>query len=377
MPRSPLPVGTWGSISRAQSGPGRWVARARFRDADGRTRKVEAWGSTGAKAENALKKAMVERAAVIASEIKPDTRLAEVGRRWLEERVDGSDLATNTRQRYRDVVEKYVTPGVGGLTVREATTPRTESYLKQVTAASGPATAKLCRTVLTGMLALATVHGATPANPMRETSVIASHTPEVRALTVPEVRSLRAALRADKVAVRGDLPLLVDLLLATGCRIGEVLALRWADVDLKAGTVTVSGTIVRVKGVGLERQDKTKGKKARVLTLPAWAVKELKAAKQKAERGVEPVIPSWEGSWREVATVESQWRRWRERHEAWSWVTPHTFRKTVATAVERQRGSRAAASQLGHSSEAVTNRHYIEQNLMAEDVSDVLAAFAT
>lgn len=51
-------------------------------------------------------------------------------------------------------------------------------------------------------------------------------------------------------------------------------------------------------------------------------------------------------------------------------------RVSRATAVERQKGSRAAASQLGHSSEAVTNRHYIEQNIVAEDVSDVLAAFA-
>lgn len=351
------------------------MARARFRDADGRTRKVEAWGSTGAKAENALKAAMTQRAAVIASEIKPDTRLFDVGRRWLEERVDGSELATNTRQRYREVTEKWVLPGVGGLTVREATTPRMEAYLKQVTAASGPGTAKLCKTILTGMLALATVHGAVGANAMRETTPIASQAPDVRALTVEEARALRAAVRADAAAVRGDLPLLVDLLLATGCRVGEVLALRWADIDLDAGTATVSGTIVRVKGVGLERQDRTKGKKARVLVLPVWAVEELKAVKREAAAGVEAVIPSGEGGWREVSTVEKQWRTWRERHEAWSWVTPHTFRKTVATAVERARGSRAASSLLGHASEAVTNRHYIQRSPLAEDVSDVLSLF--
>ena len=36
-----------------------------------------------------------------------------------------------------------------------------------------------------------------------------------------------------------DMPDIVDLLLATGCRIGEVLALRWTDIDLTATPPTV------------------------------------------------------------------------------------------------------------------------------------------
>ncbi|MEU4245034.1 tyrosine-type recombinase/integrase [Actinoplanes sp. NPDC026619] len=40
---------------------------------------------------------------------------------------------------------------------------------------------------------------------------------------------------------------LFDLLLATGCRIGEACALRWQDVDLDASTLTVAGTMVFLK----------------------------------------------------------------------------------------------------------------------------------
>ena len=48
----------------------------------------------------------------------------------------------------------------------------------------------------------------------------------------------------------------VDLILATGARIGEVLALRWTDADLdsKPPTLTFSGTIKTEPGNGTYRK---------------------------------------------------------------------------------------------------------------------------
>ena len=44
---------------------------------------------------------------------------------------------------------------------------------------------------------------------------------------------------------------IIDLMLATGCRIGEILALRWIDLDLDGDLpiLTVSGTITDPKTV--------------------------------------------------------------------------------------------------------------------------------
>jgi len=54
----------------------------------------------------------------------------------------------------------------------------------------------------------------------------------------------------------------------------------------------------------------------------------------------------------------------------------HTFRKTVATLVDRERGTGDAAAQLGHSSQRITTRHYVETADLAPDVSDVLQRFS-
>ena len=65
------------------------------------------------------------------------------------------------------------------------------------------------------------------------------------------MRQWLALLDASEFAQRHDLPELARFMLATGLRLGEALGVTWADVDLTAGTVSVTRTIVRIKGQGL------------------------------------------------------------------------------------------------------------------------------
>jgi integrase len=50
-------------------------------------------------------------------------------------------------------------------------------------------------------------------------------------------------------------------------------------------------------------------------------------------------------------------------------VTPHTFRKTLATIIDREADAKSAAAQLGHSSEATTKGYYIVRSAMAPDLT--------
>jgi integrase len=72
----------------------------------------------------------------------------------------------------------------------------------------------------------------------------------------------------------------------TGMRCGEALALRWRDVDLDAGTVSVrrSAGVVRVKGEGATvAEGDTKSGKPRVIDIDATTVAVLRAHRR--ERG--------------------------------------------------------------------------------------------
>ncbi|MCC9205346.1 tyrosine-type recombinase/integrase [Arthrobacter sp. zg-Y769] len=171
----------------------------------------------------------------------------------------------------------------------------------------------------------------------------------------------------------------VDLFIATGLRPGELLALPWEDVDLKAepATIEVTGTIKRTKAQKLHRQayPKTEHGK-RILGLPDFAVKMLVRRKLAEEPGSNPmglIFPSRAGGVIDPGNFRRQWRE--ARGEEFEWVKPSSFRKAVTTLIEREAGSVVASRQLGHSSDLVTVRHYIERNRATPDTTGILEQF--
>ena len=54
------------------------------------------------------------------------------------------------------------------------------------------------------------------------------------------------------------------------------------------------------------------------------------------------------------------------------WVTPHAFRRTVATIIDRDTDADTAAEQPGHSNEQVTRRHYIAKRAQGPDARRAL-----
>lgn len=141
----------------------------------------------------------------------------------------------------------------------------------------GAGAAKRAKTVLNGVLGLAARHDAIRTNPVRDTARIKHGEKKTAvALDLAQVCDLRVKLAADQKARDWDLLDFVDMMLATGKRIGENSAITWDALDLEAGTVEIRGTVIRVKGHGLQIKPKPKSKAGhRTLRLPSWAVKML------------------------------------------------------------------------------------------------------
>ena len=84
----------------------------------------------------------------------------------------------------------------------------------------------------------------------------------------------------------------------------------------------------------------------------------------------------YDGTWMWPHNIRRQWREARAG-TGFEWVTPHTFRKTVATLIDETAGTRSAAAQLGHASETITRKHYVAKPKVAPDVSEILEQLAS
>jgi integrase len=192
----------------------------------------------------------------------------------------------------------------------------------------------------------------------------------------PLTRGKRQTSRTtvSRYCAEADLVDVVTMFAATGCRISEVLGLRWSDIDLKARTISITGKIIGVKGRGLIRDHNTKtdaGK--RVLPLPTFAVAMLFARQVGADANLHDVIfPSSNGNLRDPDGVSKQWRRVREAL-GYEWVTSHTFRRTLATIIDAEgMSARVGADQLGHRHVSMTQDVYMGRGVVHTEVAAAL-----
>jgi len=181
-----------------------------------------------------------------------------------------------------------------------------------------------------------------------------------------------------------DLHDVVLVLLGTGMRIGEALALEWADLDLDADIphVRVAATMVeprrdaatgQVFVAGLHRQPMTKTGTNRAIALPAAAVEmlNLRRARMVGEHDRQPVFAREGGGWLWPNNVRTKLRGVAADTPLVG-VSPHTLRRTVGTLVAHSAGLDAARDVLGHRDPSVTARHYVANTGRVIDVRHTL-----
>jgi integrase len=96
---------------------------------------------------------------------------------------------------------------------------------------------------------------------------------EMVVLTPEQSRLLLATVRGTPIY----LPIMLSL--ATGLRRGEALGLPWSNVDLDGGKVRVTENLVQTTSQGLQFNTPKSGR-ARTVTLPAFAIDELRRIKR-------------------------------------------------------------------------------------------------
>ncbi|CAN5213975.1 site-specific integrase [soil metagenome] len=363
MSRPRNPVGTHGTINTVEVVPGKWRARTYYRFRNGKLRQVERFGTTESKAKTSLKSALLTIEDGAGGTLSGAMKLAVLGERFLKDRREVGRSA-GTLETYQYAVDVHIKPKIGDLTVRESRPELLQEFLMGIYTNNGPGAAKNCRSVLSGMFGYAVRNGAADRNPVRELERIQNK--QVRgskAIPIADLPALRAAVAADAYLVEKDMVDVIEFLLGTGWRVGELCGLVESDVNYAAGTVTMAAIAVRVKGEGVVRQEFGKTDSSRrTNTVPKSVMTILKRRrKEQLENELGLVFPTPLGRLRDPSNTE---REWRDRRDDLGFpdTTTHSFRKTVATALDADGlSARDIAEYLGHKNPSVTQDVYMSR----------------
>jgi integrase len=370
MARPRTPIGAYGSIAVRRRGD-RTIAETRIRDADGRLRHVRVTARTAAQARLVLKERLLERPAFgTGGVLTPQTTFAHLAEVWLTD-LAGQELAEGTKQSYRDQLRLHVRPAFEHYTLAEVTTGRVEWFLKSQAAISS-SRARQSRTLLNLLFGFALRHDAVSRNPVAGTSPLRHPKSEPKALTLEQIAAIRVAAANWRTEPGlpgpkpdGQVRDIIEVLLGTAMRPGEVLALRPRDVDDRPTgmVVAVTGTVVERKGQGAIRQERPKSEASiRWIPVPDFAAIVLRR-RLTGVSARRTIFANRTGGPLSPYNVRRTFREFlADAGLAHSGISLRWYRRTGATVIARGMGSDAAAAFLGHSSTVITEGHYIERD---------------
>jgi integrase len=171
--------------------------------------------------------------------------------------------------------------------------------------------------------------------------------PEMKALSPEQARQVLEAARGD------DLEALWTVALTTGLRQGELLALRWPDVDLERASLRVVASLIRLAGQEPQLAEPKSRRSRRQVELSAAAVDALRRHRTSAP-SIGFVFSRPDGRPLSVTTTWKRWRRLLERAQVP--VMPfHSARHSAATLLlSRGVHPKIVSEMLGHSTVAIT-----------------------
>lgn len=184
-----------------------------------------------------------------------------------------------------------------------------------------------------------------------------------------ELAALLEALEAEPPQFR----LLIHLALNTGCRRGELVGLKWSDINYNTRILTVSRSNYKLKGDSEIKSKSTKTGRSRKIMLPPYCITMLR--QHRAEQlqtqlllgdqwqGDEWIFTQADGKPMYPSTPTLQFSRFLQRHDL-EHKKFHALRHTSATLLlSNGTNIKNVASRLGHTQLKTTNRyvHAVEQ----------------
>ena len=295
-------------------------------------------------------------------ELTEDSRmtLSEWLDRWLAEYKDGT-IRPGTLENYRNYIENYIKPQLGGKQVSLITTQDVQRMYRRLKSGGrvredvdgskrlSDSTVRHIHTMLHGAMKAAVQAHIIPKNPTENATVPKSNYKPMQVLNEQELDTFLQAVQKDDTWR--------DFFyteLMTGLRRGEICALMWRDFDAKAGTLGISRTL-HSKGQGIYALGDTKTSQGnRTIILPESVAALLRARKKNSisqwifPQPTSPELPMNPGTaYRRLKTLLEE--------AGLPSIRFHDLRHTFATlALQNGMDVKTLSAMLGHVSAATT-----------------------
>jgi integrase len=226
---------------------------------------------SGKKRENVrdkLAKALSQRADGLVFDAGTMT-IGEYLDRWLADVRD--TVRKSTHEGYEYAIEPHIKPALGRIKLKDLNPAQIRwFYRDRLDSGLSPATVHKQHVVLHKALKAAVADGLIPRNAAAGLKLPRITREEIAPLTEEESRRLLETVRGARLEA------LYVLALSTGMRLGELLALKWEDVDLEGGRLRVRRTLTHAGKAFVLGEPKTKNSR-RTIRLTKGANSALKA----------------------------------------------------------------------------------------------------
>lgn len=207
--------------------------------------------------------------------------------RWLE--IHKTRIRWSTYLGYRRIVYRHIIPALGHITLQKLSARDLDTlYARKLEEGLSPVRIRSIHMVIHMALKQAVRWRLINRNVSEDVSPPRDTQPHVRQTLTPE-----QAQKLLSVAKGHRLEGLLTLALATGMRKGELLALRWKDIDFERRSLYVRRSVLRLPGGHRETEPKTASSK-RQITLPPFAIEALQQHRIRQLEAKLKAGPSWE-----------------------------------------------------------------------------------
>ena len=293
---------------------------------------------------------------------------------WMDEwfeNVAKIKVRASSHQTYRGYIDNHIKPNIGNIPIEKLTTMDLQKFYRKLLSKGrverieskdqpkglSAKTVRNINQVISSAMDLAVAQKIIPANPTNACALPKIEHQEMQTIPAEQLQAFLQEAKATGVYE------MYYIELATGLRRGELLGLKWQDIDWKNGVIKVRRQVARVDGQIKEAPLKTKNS-YRTVTISQQTIEVLKEQKKKTNDTY--VFPSPNGGPISPDSVNNMLKRVLERAGIPK-VRFHDLRHTFATiALQNGVDIKTVSGMLGHFSAGFTLDTYAHVTTSAQ-----------